>query len=113
MYLFKFIIYYFVHIAKLNNIVFLHCCNGECKFFLNIMFKYTSISIYFSLVLLQLAQLTQNAILYTQFWHLDKVNLEVDQLHDQLLNHQLTKLGIYLDINCNGSSTILDMVSKG
>lgn len=70
-------------------------------------------SLYSPLALLQLAQLTRNASLYTQFWHLDKVNLEVDQLQDQLVNHQLTKLAIYLDINCNGSYTVLDLVSRG
>lgn len=62
--------------------------------------------------MLQLAHLTRNATFFTQFWHLDKVYLEAEQLQDELLNHKLTKLGIYLDINCNGSSSVLNMVRR-
>ncbi|KAH8405010.1 hypothetical protein KR222_003139, partial [Zaprionus bogoriensis] len=57
--------------------------------------------------LLEFAQLTQNASLYTQFWRLN----ELENLQYQLVDHKLTKLAVYMDISCNGSAGVLDMAN--
>ncbi|XP_034483169.1 ionotropic receptor 75a [Drosophila innubila] len=91
MYIFEFTIYYFVHIAKLKNILFLHCWTNDS--------------------LLHLAYLSRNESLYTQYLDLNAKFSQSEHLQDQLVNHNLIKLGIYFDINCNQSAKVLDMAN--
>lgn len=51
-------------------------------------------------------------MLYTQYINLNYTHPLAEQLQDKLVNHNLVKLGIYLDINCHQSADVLSMVSS-
>ncbi|XP_030081654.1 uncharacterized protein LOC111597335 [Drosophila hydei] len=84
-------LYYFLHIAKLNNILFLHCWTTDSLF--------------------HFAQLASKEMLYTQYINLNYTHPLAEQLQDKLVNHNLVKLGIYLDINCHQSVDVLSMAN--
>lgn len=50
-------------------------------------------------------------MLYTQYINLNHTNTLSEHLQDNLMEHNLVKLGIYLDINCRSSALFLSMVS--
>ncbi|XP_051859523.1 ionotropic receptor 75a [Drosophila albomicans] len=91
MFTIQFIIYYFVHIAKLNNILFLHCWPANSLF--------------------QLAHLAHNSGIFNQFLDLNATFSQAEHLQAHLVNHEIIKLGIYFDINCDQSKEVLKMAN--
>ncbi|XP_064545426.1 ionotropic receptor 75a [Drosophila montana] len=87
MFLHQFILYYFVHIAKLKSILFLHCWPADS--------------------LLRFAHLASRELLYTQYLNLNREYPLMEHLQDKLIEHNLVKLGIYMDINCNQTAEVL------
>uniref|UniRef100_A0A6P4F9E5 Uncharacterized protein LOC108046711 n=1 Tax=Drosophila rhopaloa TaxID=1041015 RepID=A0A6P4F9E5_DRORH len=83
----NFILYNFIHMAKLSHVFILHCWSMDS--------------------LAHLATLAQSKNVFTQFQPLDS------SLHfnDNFLNHNILKLGVFLDINCNQSDVVLKMAS--
>ncbi|KAL7731337.1 hypothetical protein ACLKA6_000457 [Drosophila palustris] len=61
--------------------------------------------------LLHLANLSLNKSLYTQYLDLNATYSQSEHLKDQLVNHNLIKLGIYFDINCKQSDKVLNMAN--
>ncbi|KAH8379406.1 hypothetical protein KR009_004698 [Drosophila setifemur] len=79
------ILYNLLDMAKLSHVLIFHCWSMDS--------------------LAQLAQLAQARNVLTQF---KLLHSEV-QLKDDSLKHNLLKLGIFVDINCNRSGELLDM----
>ncbi|XP_016982040.2 ionotropic receptor 75a [Drosophila rhopaloa] len=83
----NFILYNFIHMAKLSHVFILHCWSMDS--------------------LAHLATLAQSKNVFTQFQPLDSSL----HLNDNFLNHNILKLGVFLDINCNQSDVVLKMAS--
>ncbi|KMZ00317.1 uncharacterized protein Dsimw501_GD27924 [Drosophila simulans] len=81
------IIHNLIHMAKLSHVFILHCWSMDS--------------------LSHLALLAQSKNIFTQF---QPLHSEI-QLNDDFLNHNILKLGVFLDINCDKSGTVLDMAS--
>ncbi|KAH8239059.1 hypothetical protein KR032_000305 [Drosophila birchii] len=80
------ILYNFIEMAKLSHILIFHCWSLDS--------------------LLHLTQRTQNANVYTQFERLSP-NFQPNNL----LNIQILKLAVFLDLNCNDSEVVLNEAS--
>ncbi|KAH8357688.1 hypothetical protein KR200_011567 [Drosophila serrata] len=80
------ILYNFLQMAKLSHILILHCWSMDS--------------------LLHLAQMTKNTNAFIQFEQLNP-----DFLPTNLLNNQILKLGVFLDLNCNDSEVVLNEAS--
>ncbi|KAH8296113.1 hypothetical protein KR054_001963 [Drosophila jambulina] len=80
------ILYNFLEMAKLSHILILHCWSRDS--------------------LWHLAQMSQNTNTFTQFEQLDP-NFQ----SSNLLNNQILKLGVFLDLNCNDSKVVLNEAS--
>ncbi|XP_052844505.1 ionotropic receptor 75a [Drosophila gunungcola] len=81
----NFILYNFLHMAKLSHVFILHCWSMDS--------------------LAHLAKMAQSKNVFTQFISLDSSL----QLNNDFLNHNILKLGVFLDISCNQSGVVLDM----
>ncbi|XP_041448113.1 ionotropic receptor 75a [Drosophila obscura] len=79
----SFILYNILHMAKINHVLILHCWSEE------------------SLAHFALLANTENA--FTQF---EDLNTKIP-LEDQLLSHNVRKLGVFMDSNCVQSESIL------
>nr|XP_017030935.1 ionotropic receptor 75a [Drosophila kikkawai] len=77
----------FLEIAKLSHILILHCWSMDS--------------------LLHLAQMLKKSNAFIQFEHLD-ANFQPNNL----VNSQILKLGVFLDLNCNDSEVVLKEASS-
>ncbi|XP_017058920.1 ionotropic receptor 75a [Drosophila ficusphila] len=81
------ILYNFLHMAKLSHVFILHCWSMDS--------------------LTHLGLLAQSKNIFTQFKQLDS---ELNP-NDNFLSHNLPKIGVFLDINCNQSDVVLNMAN--
>ncbi|XP_017072028.1 ionotropic receptor 75a [Drosophila eugracilis] len=85
--LYNFILYNFLHMAKLSHVFILHCWSTDS--------------------LARLAMMAQSRNVFTQFQSLDSKL----RLNEEFLHHNMLKLGVFLDLNCNQSGVVLDRAS--